>query len=88
MCEARKRTPDLRLAYVSDQDVPQTVQNEILYRLRASSEELAPKDLERDRLHVKAAALATSLDSMALDALESFDPRDDRHWRADDADGE
>ena len=60
------------VSYVSDQDVPQTVQNEILYRLRASSEELAPKDLERDRLHAKAAALVTSLDSMALDALEEF----------------
>ena len=56
--------------------------DEILLRLRVGHAEA--QDTERDRLRARYQALVTSLDSMALDALDEFDPRDDRHWREPD----
>lgn len=69
-------------AYIGDQDVPQTIEQEILYRLRASDTDLAPKDTERDRLRGKAVALRTWIndDMRTQSELEAFDPTADSHW--------
>ena len=71
-------------AYIGDQDIPQTVELEILYRLRAPAAELAPKDVERDRLHGKAVALKAWIEhaDRTLAELKAFDPADDAHWAA------
>ena len=67
-------------AYLDDLPVLQTVQNEILYRLRATTADLAAKNTERDRLHFRAVALVAGLDTMTLEELQAFDPAQDIHW--------
>ena len=69
-------------AYIGDQDVEQTVEQEILYRLRAPAADLVTKDAERDRLAGKARALRVWInDSTRTQAeLDAFDARTDTHW--------
>ena len=55
-----------------------SIEDEILLRLRAGH--TAAQDAERDRLRARYRVLVAGLDDMALDALESFDPGEDRHW--------
>ena len=68
------------VAYIGDQNVDLTIQNEILYRLRAPATELAPKNTERDRLHARSVALVAGLATMTLAQLQAFDPTQDSHW--------
>ena len=76
-----EETRRICVAYIGDQDVPQTVEQEILYRLRASATDLATKDAERNRLHGKAAALRAWVEhaDRTLAELDTFDPTADLH---------
>ena len=73
-------------AYIGDQNVAQTVQQETLYRLRAMEfgTDITAKHAERDRLHTRAVALKawTEHEDRTLTEIEDFDPADDSHWRA------
>lgn len=60
-----------------------TVQEEILFRLRAAAAVLAPLDVERDRLAARANVLRGSIRAAAAqDALDAIDPARDAHWAA------
>ena len=70
----------IRANYIGDQEITQTAEQEIFYRLRSSTEALAVKDTERDRLHGRFITLNTSLTGMTLSQLESLDFTDDVNW--------
>ena len=74
--EARRIT----LAYVGDQNVPQTEGQEVFYRIRASAADLAEKDAERDRLHRVANSLRKQVEILSTDQLDSIRPTDDALW--------
>ena len=73
-------------AYLADQDVPQTVEQELLYRQRAAEKgtDISTKHTERDRLRDKAVALRVWVEhaDRTLAELEAFDPTADLHWSA------
>ena len=75
-------------AYLSDQSVVMSLEQEILYRLRASSSELRPKDLERNRLHRIAEGLKQWAEdaSRTTDELDLIDPTVPVYWRAPPSD--
>ena len=71
-------------AYLGDQDVRQTIAQEILYRQRASAEALRPKDAERDRLRRKGGALRAWVAAPERTAAElrGLDATAEAHWTA------
>ena len=79
----KEETKRICKAYISDQDVEQTVQQEMLYRLRASAVNLAPKNTERGRLHTKATLLKVWVkdSTRTIVELENLDFTLDTHWR-------
>ena len=79
----KEETKRICKAYISDQDVEQTVEQEMLYRLRASTVDLTPKNTERGRLHTKATLLKTwtKETTRTIVELEAFDSTLYTHWR-------
>ena len=75
-----EETRRIRAAYIGDLDVPQTAEQEIFYRIRASAADLVEKDAERDRLHRVATILRKQVETLPADQLDTLDPTDDTHW--------
>ena len=76
------------VAYLFDQSVPHTIENELLYRQRAQEGgvDITAKHAERDRLHAVAVALEAWVRSPERSAedFRGFDPTTNEHWNPTD----